>query len=44
MRGQYAENHQLQPDVEVYNSPAKQLRGEDEQLERAVAEMLKEVK
>jgi C-terminal processing protease CtpA/Prc/Tol biopolymer transport system component len=43
MRGQYAENHQLQPDVEVYNTPEKQLKGEDEQLERAVAEMLKEI-
>jgi Tol biopolymer transport system component/C-terminal processing protease CtpA/Prc len=44
MRGQYAENHQLQPDIEVYNTPEKQLQGEDEQLERAVEEMLKEIK
>jgi C-terminal processing protease CtpA/Prc len=43
MRGQYAENHQLQPDIEVYNTPEKQLKGEDEQLEKAVEEMLKEI-
>jgi C-terminal processing protease CtpA/Prc len=43
MRGQYAENHQLQPDIEVYNTPEKQLQGEDEQLERAVEEMLKAI-
>jgi C-terminal processing protease CtpA/Prc len=43
MRGQYAENHQLQPDIEVYNTPEKQLQGVDEQLQRAVEEMLKEI-
>ena len=42
MRGQYHENQELQPDIEVYNSPGKQLKGEDEQLEAAVKEMLKE--
>ena len=42
MRGQYHENQELQPDIEVYNSPEKQLKGEDEQLEAAVKEMLKE--
>ena len=41
--GQYLENHQLQPDIEVYNSPESQLRGEDTQLERAVEEMLKQL-
>jgi len=42
MRGQYAENHQLQPDVEVYNDPVHALAGEDQQLEAAVKEMLRE--
>ncbi len=42
MRGQYMENHQLEPDIEVYNTPEKFLQGEDEQLEAAVKEMLKE--
>ena len=41
--GHYLENHQLQPDIEVYNSPESQLRGEDTQLERAVEEMLKQL-
>lgn len=41
--GRYLENHQLQPDIEVYNSPESQLRGEDTQLERAVEEMLKQL-
>ena len=40
--GRYLENLQLQPDIEVYNDPASLLRGEDKQLEAAVAEMLKE--
>lgn len=43
MRGQYAENHQLQPDIEVYNTPERSLNGEDQQLEAAVKEMLKQV-
>lgn len=43
MRGQYAENHQLSPDIEVYNVPEKTLKGEDQQLAAAVQEMLKTV-
>ncbi|MDO4181093.1 MAG: S41 family peptidase, partial [Bacteroidales bacterium] len=43
MRGQYAENHQLSPDIEVYNAPEKSLQGEDQQLEAAVQEMLKTI-
>ena len=43
MQGRYLENQQLEPDIEVYNSPESQLRGEDHQLEEAVKEMLKEV-
>lgn len=38
------ENFQLEPDILVYNDPASVLRGEDRQLEAAVAEMLKEIK
>ena len=41
MRGQYAENNQLQPDIEVYNKPELSLKGIDTQLEAAVKEMLK---
>lgn len=42
MRGQYMENKQLEPDIKVYNSPEKSLKGEDKQLAAAVKEMLKE--
>jgi C-terminal processing protease CtpA/Prc len=41
MRGQYAENNQLHPDIEVYNQPEQSLKGIDTQLEMAVKEMLK---
>ncbi|MDE6826400.1 MAG: PDZ domain-containing protein [Paramuribaculum sp.] len=40
MQGRYLENLELQPDIEIYNSPEDQLAGRDPQLERAVAEML----
>ncbi len=43
MRGQYAENNQLYPDIEVYNKPEDSLKGIDTQLETAVKEMLKTV-
>lgn len=39
----FIENHQIEPDIEVYNDPASILRGEDKQLEAAVAEMLKTI-
>ena len=42
MRGHYLENQELKPDIEVYNTPEKSLNGEDQQLEAAVKEMLKE--
>ncbi len=42
--GRYLENLQLNPDIEVYNDPASLERGEDKQLEAAVAEMLKTIK
>ena len=41
MRGQYMENNQLSPDIEVYNKPEDSLQGIDTQLETAVREMLK---
>ena len=43
MNGNYLENHQLEPDIEVYNTPESQLKGIDTQLETAVKEMLKEI-
>lgn len=44
MKGNYLENQELQPDIEIYNTPESQLRGEDHQLERAVKVMLETVK
>ena len=41
MRGQYAENNQLQPDIEVYNKPEDALKGIDTQLTTAVQELMK---
>ena len=41
--GRYLENMQIEPDILVYNDPASVLRGEDKQLETAVAEMLKQI-
>ncbi len=40
MDGNYLENHELQPDIKVYNTPEVQLQGGDTQLETAVKEML----
>jgi C-terminal processing protease CtpA/Prc len=41
MRGNYLENQDLQPDVEVYNDPASILSGRDLQLEKAVEVLLR---
>ena len=41
MRGQYMENQELLPDIEVYNSPEDYINGRDPQLEAAVREMMK---
>ena len=41
MDGKFGENQTLTPDVVVYNSPEQQLSGDDQQLRRAVEEMLK---
>lgn len=44
MQGSYLENHELEPDIEIYNTPESQLKGEDHQLEEAVKVMLQTVK
>ena len=41
MRGNFMENNQLNPDIEIYNTPEESLKGIDKQLETAVQEMLK---
>ena len=41
MRGTFGENTQLNPDVEVYNSPEDYINGHDTQLIKAVEEMMK---
>ncbi|MDF1696172.1 MAG: S41 family peptidase [Saprospiraceae bacterium] len=42
--GDYLENKQLEPDIKVANDPEKVLKGQDQQIEAAVEEMLKTVK
>lgn len=41
MRGNYLENQELKPDIEVYNTPQDMLTGKDMQLEAAVRELMK---
>lgn len=41
--GSYLENSQLDPDIEVANSPETVVKGEDTQLKTAVEELLKEI-
>lgn len=41
LRGNYGENTQLNPDIEVYNTPEDYINGNDRQLIRAVEEMMK---
>ena len=41
--GYYIENHQIEPDILIYNDPASVLSGRDLQLEAAVEEMLKQI-
>lgn len=43
LEGRPMENHTLQPDVEVYNTPADYESGHDAQLVRAVEEMMKTI-
>ncbi len=40
--GKMLENQELEPDIRVQNDPGKAARGEDQQLEAAVKELLKE--
>lgn len=40
MNGKFGENQQLNPDVEVYNSPEDLLNGHDTQLEKAIQVMM----
>lgn len=40
--GCFSENHEVDPDITVYNDPASYLKGEDRQLEAAVKEMMEE--
>lgn len=41
--GDYLENKQLEPDIKVANDPEKVIKGQDQQIEAAVKEMLKTV-
>ncbi|MGL5786464.1 MAG: S41 family peptidase [Bacteroidales bacterium] len=43
MNGEYLENQELQPDIEVYNTPESVVRGEDKQIEAAVNELLRQL-
>lgn len=38
------ENHGVDPDIEIDNDPIKEWNGEDQQLNRAIEEMMKEIK
>lgn len=42
--GTYLENHQTEPDIKVMNDFAVVIKGRDQQLEAAVAALLKEIK
>ena len=44
MQGNVPENHQLNPDVLIYNNPADELSGNDAQLAGAVKHLLKDCK
>lgn len=44
MKGNYLENQELEPDIEIYNTPESQLKGEDSQLEEAVKQLLQTIK
>ncbi|WP_108823264.1 S41 family peptidase [Dysgonomonas sp. Marseille-P4361] len=41
MRGNYLENQELFPDIEIYNTPKSMLEGKDLQLEKAVEVLMK---
>lgn len=41
--GEWLENNETKPDVQVKNMPGAIDQGKDEQLERAIQELLKEI-
>lgn len=43
MQGNVLENHQLTPDVEVYNNPGDVVKGNDQQIKTAVNHLLKKL-
>lgn len=42
-QGHYMENTQLEPDIKIANDPAQLLKGKDQQLEKAVKELLETI-
>jgi C-terminal processing protease CtpA/Prc len=44
LNGNYLENQQLEPDIKVALTPSIVTKGRDEQIERAVEELLKDIK
>ena len=44
MQGNVLENHQLNPDILIYNNPAEELTGTDAQLVGAVRHLLNKIK
>ena len=44
MNGQYLENHQTEPDIKLMNEYDVVIRGKDQQLEAAIAALLKDIK
>lgn len=44
MKGQLLENHEIEPDIKVNDTPQSMVEGKDLQIETAVKEMLNEVK
>ena len=44
IQGRYLENQQTEPDIKVMNEYEVVSKGKDQQLERAVTELLKEIK
>lgn len=44
MNGQYLENHQTEPDIKLMNDYNVVIKGRDQQLEAAVAALLKDIK
>ncbi len=44
LKGQYIENHELEPDIKVWDDYEKIIKGQDQQLDAAIKELMKEVK